>query len=237
MTRQKAREQWHSLSTKQKLRQIWDYYKLPMVIIVLCLYVVCYAGYRRATDKECILYAAVINVVTDEELTNRLTGGYLDAAGEDPGKKKVMLYSNWYLTDDEESEYYQYVYASRMKTLAAIDAEQLDVVLMNREAFDAFAQNGYLADLSEILPDEVYEKYRDRAVENMEILEDNAQDVLLDQEEEYHSVTTEYEMALDVTDAQGLSGRKWSGNIYLGFLKNTPRREEAVDYMKYIFGE
>ena len=237
MTRQESKEQWHSLNTKQKIRQIWDYYKLPLVVIALCLYVICYVGYRRATDKECILYAAAINVAADEELTDRLTGKYLDVKGDDPEKKKVMLYSNWYLTDDEESEYYQYVYASRMKTLAAIDAEQLDVVLMNKEAFDAFAQNGYLADLSEFLPDEVYEKYRDRAVENMEILEDNAQDVVLDQEEEYHSVTTDYEMALNVTDADGLSGREWSGDIYLGFLKNTPRKEEAISYMQYIFGE
>ena len=57
-------------------------------------------------------------------------------------------------SSDENSEYHPYTYATKMRILGAIDAEQLDLVLMDREAFDAFSQNGYLTDLQALLSEE-----------------------------------------------------------------------------------
>ena len=70
-----------------------------------------------------------------DTLTGQLSEDFLSYMDIDTSQNRFVLYSGWFLTDDSSSEYYQYAYASRMKVLASIDAQQLDVVLMNREAF------------------------------------------------------------------------------------------------------
>ena len=87
------------------------------------------------------------------------------------------------MTDDENNIYHEYTYASRMKILSTIDAEQLDVVLMDREAFDAFSQKGYLSNLDELLAEEAPALHQQLApyfVTNTVILEDNSEDLLFD---------------------------------------------------------
>lgn len=255
------REKWRSLTTPgQRIRYIWDYYKLPIVIACIAIYIPGYAAFRHLTHKDTILYTALINVAAGEELTEELSGGFPaslagkdnaagagDPAGGGRGAGKagaadgqVRLYTGWYLTDDPSAEQYEYSYATRMKVLASIDGEQLDVVLMDKEAFDAFAQNGYLVNLETLLAEEAPElltAFQPYLVENFEILEDNAQDVALDPSVEYHSVTDSYPMAIALDDAPLIAGAGFSGTVYFGILGNTPRKETAVAYLEYLFAD
>ena len=116
----------------------------------------------------------------------------------------MLLYRNLYLTDDPSSEVYTYVQASQMKILGTIEAREMDIVFMDKEAFDAFAQNGFLYDLDALLEEgreehpELRQKTAAHLVRNMEIREDNAKEVALDPSVEYQSVTVEYEMGIDL---------------------------------------
>lgn len=245
------REKWHSLTTPgQRIQYIWDYYKLPILIGCIVIYALGYAVYRHATSKDTVLYTALINVSAGEQLTEALSGGFLASldGAEEAGSgsktgaagRQVQLYTGWYLTDDPSSEQYEYTYATRMKVLASIDGEQLDVVLMDKEAFDAFAQNGYLANLETLLAEEAPElltAFQPLLVENIEILEDNAQDVVLDPSVEYHAETTSYPMAIVLDEAPLIARAGFSGTVYFGILGNTPRQETAVEYLKYLFAE
>lgn len=276
------REKWHSLTTPgQRIRYIWDYYKLPILIACIGIYILGYAVFRHATHKDTVLYAALVNVSVGEQMEEALSGGFLavlddavsaeDVAGSDssaPGAagsgssasgaesssnqdsgtgsanetdvsgRQVRLYAGWYLTDDPSNEQYEYVYATRMKVLACIDDGQLDVVLMDQEAFDAFAQNGYLSNLETFLAEEAPElldSLQPFFVDNIEILEDNAQDVALDPSLEYDSVTDSYPMAISLDDAPLIAEAGFSDTVYFGILKNTPRREMAATYLDYLF--
>lgn len=109
-------------------------------------------------------------------------------------KYTLQLYQNLYLTDDENNPYHEYTYASRMKILAAIDDEQLDVVLMDREAFDAFSQNGYLCNIETLLSDadaSFYETVKPYITDNIYIEEDNAFELQFDPSLSYTTVTKE----------------------------------------------
>lgn len=141
----------YDLHGKKKLQYIWDYYKLPLTVICVVLYTAIYISYRHFTDKDPVLYAALVNVDAGETLTEQLSDDFLPAAGMDTSRNTVCLYSNLYLTDDRASDYYEYAYTSQIKILAAIDGERLDVVLMDREAFDSFARDGYLCDMERLL--------------------------------------------------------------------------------------
>ena len=186
------RDKLKSLHGLKKIQYIWDYYKLPIVAFCIFLYIIGYTLYGHFTHKEKVLYTALVNVSASESLTRQLNADFLDFLDVDTSKETMQLYTGLYLTDDEANPYHEYTYASRMKILAAIDGEQLDVVLMNKEAFDAFSQNGYLCDLDKLLTasdSHLYEVLKPYLVANTTILEDNSIDLQLDSSIPYQAVT------------------------------------------------
>lgn len=222
---------------RKKIQYIWDYYKFPLVVLCIFLYVIGYFLYGHFTRKDTILYTALVNVSASESLTRQLSTNFIPYIKEDSSKKELQLYTGLYLTDDENNPNHEYTYASRMKILASIDGEQLDVVLMNKESFDAFSQNGYLYNLEELLSNEypaLYEKWKPYLVTNTIILEDNSTDVQLDSSISYQAVTEEAPTGLAISQTGLLHDAGFSDTVYLGIVANTPRADTAVHYIQYL---
>ena len=139
------REAFRRMSAAQKADYIFSYYKLPIVLTLLFAYILCYGLYRHFSRKEVLLYVACANVVISEDTAEALSEAFVRDSGKDVRKCEVFLYRNLYLSDNPTLANHQYAYASRLKLLAMIDAEQIDVVLMNQEAYDFLAENEYLA--------------------------------------------------------------------------------------------
>lgn len=232
------KEKWNSLNFRGKLQYIFDYYKLPIILILLLLYIAGYSIYRHSTQKEFLLHAALINVAPSEKVLRQLSDEFMEYTNADTDKYAFQLHTGWYLTDDASSEYLEYTSATQTKILASIANEQLDLVFMNQEAFDAFSQNGYLYNLEELLQTAdpgLYQKLLPYLVTNIEILEDNAQDVYFDYSVAYTSTTTEYPMGIDLSEAAIIKKARFEDTFYLGIIKNTPRVEEALQYLEYLY--
>ena len=150
---QEKRSHWNEVHGKEKIRYLFDYYKFPLFLAAAAVYIVVWNVNRFATMPDYRLYVGLVNVAPSEELTGELEQGFFSEDEPETGSS-ICLYRNLFLTSDEASDAHQYAYATRLKILGAIDAEQLDLVLMDKEAFDAFSQNGYLADLQQLLYDE-----------------------------------------------------------------------------------
>lgn len=242
-TKRKAspeREKLKNLHGLQKIQYIWDYYKLPLVMLCIVVYIIGYSFYGHFTHKDVVLYSALVNISASESLTAQLNTGFLDYLEEDTTKKTMQLYTGLYLTDDESNPYHEYTYASRMKILAAIDGEQLDIVLMNKEAFDAFSQNGYLCDLEKLFLDTdaaLYQKLKPYLVMNTVILEDNSIDLQLDSSISYQAVTEERPIGLDISQAALISKAKFDDTVYLGIIQNSTHKNTAINYIQYLFSE
>ena len=234
------KEPWKQLHGKQKACYIWDYYKFPILVSLIFLYIILYTVYGRFSKKTAMLYTGLINVSAEEELTSRLSDGFLDFTDENPGKKEVQLYTGLYLASSQEDPHHEYTYASRMKILASIDGEQLDVVLMNKEAFDAFSQSGYLCSLEELLQESapgLLPEIEPYLANNIVILEDNADDLALDSSLPYQAVTEEYPMGLNVSQKGIFMQAGFEEDVYLGVIKNSPRRDTAAAYIRYLYSE
>ncbi|MDE7415683.1 MAG: hypothetical protein K2N44_05100 [Lachnospiraceae bacterium] len=231
-------ENLKSLNGKSKIQYIWDYYKLPLALFGILLYILVYISYNHFTHKDTILYAALVNVNAGDDLTEGLSDDFVEYLNLDPSKNRLELYTGLYLTDDEQNAYFQYAYASRMKILAAIDGEVLDIVLMNQEAFDAFSQNGYLYDLEDFLlqTDSVlYDTIKQDFAENITILDDNFIELQLDPSVAYHAITEEHYYGIDLSHTELIRNAGFKEPVYLGILANSPRRDSAVSYLKYLF--
>lgn len=220
-----------------KLGYIWAYYKLPIVIGCILLYIAGYMLYGRFTHKDTVLYAALVNVSAGDAFAEELSTDFLDRLGGDSRKEKVELYGGLYLTEDEADENYGYVYASNVKITASIAGGLLDVALMDQEAFDLFSQKGYLCNMEQFLMQEapdLYQKIKPCLVSNRVVLEDNLIDTALDSSVDYTAVTEEYPMAVDVSQSSLVERNGFDGALYLGIISNTSRRECAVDFVRYL---
>ena len=199
-----AKAEWETLRSlhgRKRLEQIWTYYKLPIFLVLLAIYAVCYIGYRQATRKNEVLYLAMVNVSAGQQLTEQLTQGFLDQQGLTQ-KDDVYLYNGLLLSEEADQ---QYVYASRMKIMGALAADQLDVVLMDAEARDAFLEEGYLADLRTIDP----------ALAGEEGLDASG-------------------LWLDVSDAPMIQAAGFPDKVYLGVIIQAPHPEEAAAFIRYL---
>lgn len=234
------KEKLRRLKGRKKLQYLWDYYKLHFVIGCMLLYILGYMLYGHFTQKDPVLYAALINVAPGEALTEKLGSGFLASQGLDAKKQEFSLYTGLYLSSDEDNPYHEYTYASRIKLIAAIESQTLDIVLLDQEAFDAFSQNGYLYNMETFLSETdpaLYADCRDLLRENIVILEDNAEEVSLDSSVPYSAETETYPGALEISQTPLLKEAGFSDPVYLGVIRNTPRKEAAAEYIRYLCGE
>lgn len=222
---------------RAKLGYIWEYYKLPIVIAGIFLYIAGYMVYGYATHKDPILYMALVNVSAGEAFTEELSKGFLDYAGANADREEVELYKELYLVEEPEAMNHEYAYASNTKIVAAIAGNTMDVVLMDQRAFDIFSNRGYLFDMEQLLiqkAPKLYEELQSCLVSNTVILEDNSVEVQLDPSIAYTAVTDEYPMAVDLSKAARIQREGFDGTLYLGIISNSPRVDMALSYLQYL---
>ncbi len=216
-----------------KLKKFWNRNKLPIITAILVLCVFAWPGLQKITGRYPALYAAFVNVSASEELVAELTDGFIQSQNLDTEKFQVTPYTGLYLTDDTNSEFYEYSHASSVKILGSIDAETMDVVLMNKEAFDAFAQNGFLVNMDTFL--DIDSPLREYMVDNIVILEDNIDEVAWDDSVKYEAITEEFPMALDLSSSPFFAEAGLDGTVYLGIIGNSPRLDLVNNYISYLF--
>lgn len=139
----KALKQLHG---KAKLQYLWDYYKLPFIIICIVLYILVYNIHGQLVKKTTVLSIAFINVNMSESLSQHLTSDFLDFEHLSAKKNEICTYDNLLIQENSDSENLEYAYASSTRLLAAIDAKKIDLAFMNREAMEQLNKKGYLSD-------------------------------------------------------------------------------------------
>lgn len=227
---------FRKMSLADKVDYIFTYYKLPIVVVLVLVYFVCYTVYRQVTKKEVFLYSALMNISVGEDLESQLNEGFISASGADPKKAEVYLYKGIYLSDKPSAEDHEYAYASKLKLLASITAEQLDVVLMNQEAYDIYSQNGYLLEIGSLLSqdDALYRSLTPYLTTNTVILEDNAIEYALREATRYKAVTEESENGIDVSRFPMFQEAGFQDPVYLGVIANCPRIPAVIQYIEYL---
>lgn len=230
------RAAFRAMNLGQKAEYIFAYYKLPLVIALVVVVALGSMMKWLVTHKDPVLYVAFANVVPSDDSDAVLTTDFVEHQGMSPRKYEIVCYRELYLSGDANQPDHQYAYASKLKLMAAADAEELDVVLMNQEAYDLLSASGYLLDLrkactgSHALPTPI-EK---RLVSNIVVLSDNRVEVELGEAGEYVADTVEETNAFLVSDISLFDDFPKDESLYLGIIANTPRLDEALAYATYL---
>ena len=224
--RQRYRDSFREMPLPKKLEHIWQYYKVTILLTVVTAAILLSAGYRWMTRKEPVLYLACLNVSLGTQVQDQLTQDFLTEQNLDPSRKEIQLYKNLYVSDTPAAADHEYAYTSRMKLLATINARQLDLVLMNQEAYDLCSANGYLLELSDWA-----------AVEHLaanQVVTEKAQTQYSEAAPpEVLAATTSYN-AVPLNQFPGFQKAGFSGEVYLGIIANSPRLEQCRQYVQYL---
>ena len=222
---------FRAMSPQKKLEHIVTYYKWPILLGLIALTVLGSVLHRQLTQKEPVLYTALLNTAVGEDLERALTDDYLRAFTYDVRRSEVYLYADLYLSDEADELNHEYAYASRMKFMGAVSAQKLDVVLMNREAYTLLSESGYLLPLDELASDALLGPY---LCQGEVVLSDNTLDYLLGETEAQERVTRLRTNAVSALGMPLLREAAFDGEIYLGVIANSPRTEEALRYLRYL---
>ena len=237
--RRARRAAFRRMSRRGKLEYLLAYYKLPLALGLGAVLVLASVLAHAAARREALLYVAYVNVSVGDSLQTRLSEGFVDAAGADPKQYRVYTYTGLYLSEAPAAENHAYSYASRLKVLAAVDAKQLDAVLMNREAYDIFSRSGYLLPLPPLLAEHdpaVYARLAGCLTENDVVLEDNALEYRLNEADSYTEVTERSLNAIEITDFPLVRDAGFPEAVYLGVIANSERLPACLAYIEYLRG-
>ena len=237
--RAENREAFARMTLTQRLGYIFEYYKFPLVLLLIVTVALGSVLYHRITHRDPVLYLAYANIAVGGDLDGALRDDFLRSVGADPGKNEVIVYSGLYLSADPSAQNHQYSYASRLKLMAAMTGRQLDVLLMNREAYDIMSAGGYLLPLEELLSRDsaLNRRVGGRLAENVVILEDNSIENRLDESVPYQAVTETVANALLVSPFDRFARAGFSGDVYLGVIGNSPRLDTVLQYIDYLTAE
>ena len=232
--RAENREAIAAMTLLQKLEYIFEYYKFPLVLALIAAVALGSVLYYRLTRKDALLYVAYANISVGDTLASELEEGFVRFAGANPGKAEVRTYRNLYLSRDASVQSHEYAYASQLKVMPSMANGQLDLLLMNREAYDILSAGGYLLPLEGFLGDSLCGRLSGRIVENTVILEDNDIEHRLDERIPYRAETETVPNGILISAFPLFERAGFSGDVFLGVVGNSVRREVILQYIDYL---
>ena len=230
---------FRAMTLPQKAEHIYLYYKWPILLGLIALIVLGSVVQQQFTRKDAVLSVAFANVAVGEALESDLTDGFLRFLGADAKKREVYLYRDLYLSDNADTLNHEYAYASKMKLMGAIKAQRLDVVLMNREAYDLLSRSGYLLELSPALFTEnaaLYTQILPFLSSNEVVLSDNSIKYQLGEAETLEVETETVRNALDVSGLPLFARAGFPDTVYIGVIANSGRLANCIEFVSYVSG-
>ena len=151
------RQKLKGKSPKEKLAYFWEYYKVPALIVLLVVIFGSDLIYNIVTKKAIAMEAAFVNMVTAEDFNSEQeAAGFVTWAGIDPKEYEAVFDTGIYIDYDGGDEY---TAVNIQKVMAMISARALDVILADDSYLEQTADEGYYADLSEVLPEELLAQF------------------------------------------------------------------------------
>ena len=151
---------------KHRFGYIWDYYKMHIfgVIGIFAAIWLGFSWYENA-KYETIMYAAVTDGYIAEEDAEKMNKAYKEFIGDDDKYHRVSIDTTVAIGSQDS----QARYNATMKLNTIVAAGAVDAVIGSKEHVQDFISQGAVEKLSDVLSEEVQEKYKDRIVDDVMI--------------------------------------------------------------------
>ena len=144
---------------KEKFQYFLDYYKLYVIVGILVLVSAGSIIYQMVTQKERAIFVALLNVY-EQESAEEYPQKFAEYAGIDMGEYDVMFDTSMYMDGSDLTAYDETTMATTQKLMVYIAAREIDVLIASESTTNSYAYNETFYDLSVLLTEEQYEKYK-----------------------------------------------------------------------------
>ena len=209
------------MSFKDKFWYIWEYYKFPIIGVIIAVFLVGSIGSAMYNNRfDTALSCAVLNSRYDSDaltVDQYFNEGFRAFIGLDENTKIDVDYSMSPTFD--ESAMNEYSYAELAKLTAMISSKGLDVMIGRPDVIDHYGEMDGFLNLEEALPPDLYEQVKDYLypVTNAETGQESFCGLRL----EYTSFGEKTGLILD--------------NPVLTVMSNSPHTDTAIQLIRYIF--
>lgn len=211
----KYKVNFKSLSTKQKIEYIWDYYKWHMVILIFVISMIVSTVQKSINYKEPLLniimlnsYGAMVNTDNQgfKDFFEKYDYDFFDGAVE---TKNDIFFS---LQEELNYEDYQ----SYEVLFPLLIGQEYQMIFGTGEKSLQFLNQGFLTDLSVILPKEVFERYKNQLI----YFEDEGE---------------RYPCAIILSNNQWLAENNYyDEECYIGILNHENISEVVIDFTEFL---
>ena len=143
---------------KEKFQYFWEYYRIPTLVTILVAAFAANLIYTIVTAKDSALSVLFINGYSEMD-TEAFMSGFDEYAQIDTKEYSTSLEMNFTIQEEATD---QYTMANVQKLMALVAAKELDVIMADTSTFTNYAEPGYFCNLTEVLPQELIDKYQDR---------------------------------------------------------------------------
>ena len=209
------------MSFKDKFWYIWEYYKFPIIGVIIAVFLVGSVGSAMYNNRfDTALSCAVLNRRYDSDaltVDQYFNEGFRAFIGLDENTKIDVDYSMSPTFD--ESAMNEYSYAELAKLTAMISSKGLDVMIGRPDVIDHYGEMDGFLNLEEALPPDLYEQVKDYLypVTNAETGQESFCGLRL----EDTSFGEKTGLILD--------------NPVLTVMSNSPHTDTAIQLIRYIF--
>ena len=142
------REKLKGLSPKEKAGYFFDYYKWPVIIVLVVTLWIGGTVWQKATAPDVCLTGVLFNTsdLLAEEKIQGIIDGFSQEQKLEPGKETILLHTD--LTYFEEEGYTTANYESIQVLSAWILAGEVDFVIADASLMERLAAQGYLMELA-----------------------------------------------------------------------------------------
>lgn len=213
------KEKWAKMDAKKRWSYFKTYYLKWVIAIILAIAAIVSitSSIIKSKKTENLFEGALVNTYISTEGENYLGEGYLNHLGT--GKyRKVYLNTAINISVDEEN-LDQYMYANRVKLMSLMAAQELDYMIVSKEALENLEPGDTYADLTTCLSEELMEELSDYI-----------------EYAQHDETMEEYPAAIRITDSYLVKEYQLSPkDCYLVFISNSKRLDRAENFVKYIY--
>lgn len=221
-TMREERRKLKDMNGKDKLWYIWEYYKIPIISVVVAIFLIFSIGSAVYNNR----FETALNcVILNSQLTSQTTSpdDYFDKDFRPyinlPEDTKIEVNYSMSLSFDE-SAMSDFTYAELAKLSAMIISKELDVMIARKDSIDHFGKMESYMDLKKLLSPEEYEKVKDKLYF-----------VTVEETGEKMAVGIE----IDKEDFEKKTGLLVDGPI-LSVMVNSTHTDTALGLIRYMFG-
>ena len=227
---QKPDRTFKELSRKEKVRFIIDYYKWHIIAGVIALAVIISLINHYAFHNQAIqLYGVGVNVNAPNERLEAVSAEFVEYSSMNTRKFQSVFEYNLFMGSDQPGAGGS-DYATVMKLVTLFAAQEVDYMFCDQLVFDDYSRSGGFADLSELLPKDIYGSLlaEGRIVEGTRV----------DDEESGKSST--FPMAIEITGLPYTQEHQLSpasgDALYMCITSNSKRKTEALNMVRLVLG-